>query len=122
MARLIPAAGYIYLASPYSHKDPFIREVRYLWVMKEMGLLLKGGLHVYSPIVHCHELAKVCDLPRDSSFWEKYNFVMLGAAEYLYQLMIPGWQESVGCKAEWVEAQRLGIPVIQYEPKEHILS
>lgn len=121
MSRLIPSAGYIYLASPYSHKDPFIREVRYLWVMKEMGLLLKGGLHVYSPIVHCHELAKVTDLPREAAFWERYNFVMLAAAEYMYLLMIPGWEESIGCKAEVAEARGRGIPVIQYEPKEHIL-
>ena len=114
--------SFSYLASPYSHPDSSVRERRYVAVKAATAKLLARKVWVFSPIVHCHELAKVCDLPRDSSFWEKYNFVMLGAAEYLYQLMIPGWHESIGCKAEWEEAKRLGIPVIQYEPKEHILS
>lgn len=118
MSRLIPSAGFIYLASPYSHKDPFIREMRYLWVMKEMGAMLKTGLYVYSPIVHCHELVKVCDLPRDAAFWEKYNFTMLAAAEYLYLLVIPGTRESIGCAAEIKQAQSCNIPIIEFEPKE----
>lgn len=116
--RMIPTAGYVYLASPYSHPDPFMREKRYLDTMKELTGFLKQGVHVYSPIVHCHELAKIADLPRDAGFWERYNFTMLAAAEYLWVLMLPGHSESKGIAGEIAEAKRLGIPVIDVEPKE----
>ena len=116
--RMIPSRGYMYLASPYSHPDPFVRETRYLWAMKELTHALKMGIHVYSPIVHCHELAKIADLPRDAKFWELYNFTMLAAAEQLWVLMIPGWQESKGIAGEIEEAKRVGIQVMQIEPKE----
>lgn len=119
--RQIPSNGYQYLASPYSHPDPFVREARYLWTMKELTHTLKMGLYVYSPIVHCHELAKVADMPRDAKFWERYNFCMLAAAEQLWILMLPGWQESKGIEGEAHEAQRLGIPIINVEPKETLL-
>ena len=114
---MIPSAGYMYLASPYSHPDPFIREFRYLAAMRELTRLLKDGVHVYSPIVHCHELAKIADMPRAADFWERYNFTMLAAAEQLWVLMIDGWQESKGIAGEIAEAQRLRLPIIQIEEK-----
>lgn len=102
----------VYLASPYSHKDPFVREWRYLRTMRELGRLLRRGLIVYSPIVHCHELAKIADLPRDAKFWERYNFRMIDAASQLLVLMLPGWEESVGIADEVKHAE---------ETKKHIL-
>ena len=108
---------YIYLAPPYSHSDPFVREARYLWAMKELGDLLKQGFCVYSPIVHCHELAKIDSLPKEAAFWESYNFRMLAKTDVLWVLMLPGWKESLGVTAEITEALRLLIPVMQVEPK-----
>lgn len=116
--RLIPSAGYVYLASPYSHANPFVREMRYLRTTQALANALKQGIYMYSPIVHCHELAKIADLPRDAGFWEKYNFTMLAAAEILWVLMLPGWMESKGIASEIVEAKRIGLPVVQIEPEE----
>ena len=123
--RLIPSAGFMYLASPYSHPDPFMREMRYLWTMHEMTLMLQSGLAVYSPIVHCHELAKIADLPREAAFWMKYNFTMLAAAEILGVLMLPGWKESVGVTAEISKARDnlaggSAIEIMYIEPKRSI--
>lgn len=81
-------------------------------------MMLKDGLMVYSPIVHCHELAKIADMPKDAAFWEKYNFTMLAAAENVGVLMIDGWEKSVGIAGEVEEAKRLHIPVLQIQPKE----
>lgn len=110
--------GFIYLASPYSHPSPWIRERRYLEAMECMTFYLKQGHAVYSPIVHCHELAKIADLPRDAGFWESYNFKMLAASRELWILLIDGWQDSKGCKAEMAEAERLGILISHVNPLE----
>ena len=85
--------------------------------MRELTGWLKQGVHIYSPIVHCHELAKIADMPRDAGFWERYNFTMLAAAEQLWVLMIAGWLESKGIAGEITEAKRLEIPIIYIEEK-----
>jgi hypothetical protein len=86
--------------------------------MKELVRMLKEGLAVYSPIVHCHELAKIVDMPRAAGFWEKYNFVMLEAAETFGILMLPGWEESVGIAGETKKAQDCRLRIIRIEPGE----
>lgn len=107
--------GYIYLASPYSHKDPFIRELRYLRAMEAVVTLMKRGTTVYSPIVHCHELAKIADLPRDADWWEQHNFNMLAGAVELHVLTLPNWIGSIGIGKEILRATELSKPIIYLE-------
>lgn len=98
----------IYLASPYTHPDPFVREQRYLEAAKMCAEYLKQRRWVYSPIVHCHELAKIIELPKDASYWEAYNYHMLSRSTELHVLMIEGWGESKGVAAEinfWTNLQ-----------------
>jgi hypothetical protein len=113
---MIPSSGYSYLCSPYSHVDPEVKNARYLATLRETAALLKIGLFIYSPIVHCHELARIANLPTDAEFWKKYNYCMIAAAECVKVLMLDGWRESVGIEGEVIEAQRLGIPVTHIEP------
>lgn len=101
----------LYIASPYSHKDPNVMEQRYLMVRAFSALGLKKGFMVYSPIVHCHELAKAEDLPKDFEFWMTYNKHMIGRSSALVVCCIPGWQESLGVTEEITFAGDLKIPV-----------
>lgn len=101
----------IYLASPYTHPDPFVREERYLRTAKALTFLLAREEWAYSPIVHCHELAKIGGLPVDHLFWQKYDFHMLSKCDKFVILRIDGWQRSKGVAAEKAEAERLGISV-----------
>lgn len=103
--------AYSYLASPYSDPDPFVREARYLAAAKCVSILLSAGKWVYSPIVHCHELAKIAALPGEFEFWRTYNMEMLERAHALKVLTIPGWEESKGVQAEITVARNLSIPV-----------
>lgn len=105
------AKAMIYLASPYSHPDPLVREERYLrasWICVQ---LLQQGRWVYSPIVHCHEMAKTWDLPRDVEFWKQYNLHMLDRASELLILRILGWTESKGIAIEKAYAESHNISV-----------
>jgi hypothetical protein len=91
---------YIYVASPYSHPDPDIREKRFLAVRSYVGKMLKDGVPVFSPIVHCHQIALDFGLPTDASFWRNYAAAMLRNASYLHVLTLPGWEESIGVAYE----------------------
>lgn len=93
-------SGFIYVASPYSHPDAEIRHRRYLRVMWYVMNLLKNRQWCYSPIVHCHEMARIHALPVDAIFWMDYNYALLSSARELHVLCLEGWQESVGVKGE----------------------
>jgi hypothetical protein len=103
--------GLIYLASPYTDKDPGVRERRFEAVTKAAGILMADGEYVFSPITHGHEIAKRCKLPTDWSYWRGYCVVMISCCSLLCVLCIDGWKESVGVQAEIEIAKELGIPV-----------
>ena len=52
----------IYLAGPYSHKDPLIREQRFKMLNKYAAHLMRQGHIVYSPISMSHPIAVDNDL------------------------------------------------------------
>lgn len=93
-------SGFIYIASPYSHADPEVRERRYQQVMYYTAALLGTRRWCYSPIVHCHELANTHNIPTDAQYWMNYNFAMLSSAKELHVYCLDGWQDSVGVAAE----------------------
>lgn len=102
----------IYLASPYSNKDPHIVRDRFLLVEQCTALLIQQGIFVWSPIVHCHEMAAKYKLPTDAAFWKSYNFDFIRRADAVYILRIPGWDESVGVKMEMDLANSAMIPLV----------
>jgi nucleoside 2-deoxyribosyltransferase len=101
----------IYLASPYSHKDPEIREQRFQSVCKHAARLMRQGHTVLSPIAHSHPIAQY-DLPKDWNFWKNQDEEMMKACDVVYVLMIDGWQESIGVTAEIQWAKENNIPVV----------
>ncbi len=103
----------IYLASPYTHKDKATEEGRYHAAMAACASYAENGEHVYSPIVHWHNIANLYDLPTDAKFWHDHNMHMLAKADSLHILNIDGYLRSKGIQAEISEAKRLGIPVLK---------
>ena len=100
----------IYLAAPYSHPDPAVREERYRQTCWHAVRLMREGRLVYSPIVHSHPLAQL-GLPGDWPFWAEHNREMLGASSRLVVLALDGWQESQGVAAEVEIARELELPI-----------
>ena len=88
-----------------------MKEERYLRALKATQYLLSQRRWVYSPIVHCHELAKIGGLPGDFEFWKDYNFAVIAACDLFMILRIEGWDASKGVAQEKLEAERLGIKV-----------
>lgn len=102
---------YTYLASPYSHPDWLVREVRFRAVEVAAHTLMKRGVAVFSPIVYTHALAIKNKLPFTAGYWENLNETMVRASGELRILMLPQWKESQGIARERNWAQQYNIPV-----------
>lgn len=102
----------IYLASPYSDPDPAVREWRFQEVCRAAAQMIAEGQMVLSPIVHCHPIALMGNLPLDWQYWERYTMEILPMCVSMTVLMLPGWVESKGVSDEILIAQRLEKPVI----------
>ena len=105
----------IYLASPYTHPCPAVRQDRFERVSRVAGKFMKRGNLIFSPITHGHALCTLTPdgLPEDYAFWEEHCLSFLrNWANYMYVFTLPGWELSCGVQAEIAEAKRLGLPVL----------
>jgi len=104
----------IYVASPYSHSDPAIREHRYRMAMNYVyHNTMSGTPRLFSPILYTHEMACKYNMPADFDFWQSFCLAWLDRAEELHILKLEGWQESRGLLAEWNHARRLNLPILE---------
>ena len=107
----MPEKQLTYLAVPYSNDDPSIRTHRFEMVSRVAAWLMKHGHIVYSPISHCHPIAKY-GLSGGWSFWQHYDLPFLQYARLFVVLPLEGWHSSVGIRSETQEAMRLEIPIM----------
>lgn len=110
----------IYLASPYSHHDPVIVKTRFLLVEQCCATLIQQGHFVWSPIVHCHEMATKYAMPTDAQFWKEYNFDFIRRCDRMLVLDIEGWMESKGIQMEMRMADEAMIPTFFVTPEGDI--
>ena len=101
----------IYLACPYSHPDPAVREQRFDAVNKAAARLMADGRHVFSPISHTHPIALVGELPLGWDYWQEYDRIMLAACSEVIVLILDGWQQSKGVQGEIAIARDMGLPI-----------
>lgn len=91
----------IYLAQPYSHPDPQVRVARFkIAECVTAYFLSRHKEHILSPIVHCHRIAALYNLPSDFDFWQNYNFATLRTCSELRVMELPGYENSKGLAAE----------------------
>lgn len=89
----------IYLASPYTGTKEEMQQ-RYETVLHVTATFIANKHWVYSPIVHCHEMAVRYSLPRDHTFWYEYDKNTIERADSVYVLQLPGWETSNGVRGE----------------------
>ena len=100
-----------YVAAPYSHDDPAVRELRFRKINAYCAAQMAAGVILYSPISHCHPIAFEHALPTDWAFWERFDRAMIGCCQRLTVLTLDGWRESRGVQAEIKIALDMNIPV-----------
>jgi nucleoside 2-deoxyribosyltransferase len=100
----------IYLCSPYTHVDPAVVEYRFESACIAAASLMKQGHIVFSPIAHSHPISKYLG-KEDHQFWLRQDYDFLEQCDELIILMLDGWRESVGIKAEIEMAMDLEITI-----------
>ncbi len=99
----------IYLASPYAHESPSVREARLEAVRHVCGRMVNDGKIVMSPLVYLGELAFKGVHPPQG--WYAWDLQFLARSDELLVLQLPGWEDSKGVMVEIAGAQTKGIPV-----------
>lgn len=105
-----------YLASPYSHPDPAVREGRYRAACAVAAILSARGDLVFSPVSHGHGIGLSGRLPVSWEYWQRLDLRMLASCDSLTVLCVAGWRESRGVQAEIEAARELGLPVLLVDP------
>lgn len=112
----------IYLASPYFHPDPSIREKRFRDVCHVAAHFMRKGIYIFCPIAHTHPIVESGDLPKGWDYWQEYDRQMLSVCSELWIVQLDGWKESVGIKGEIQIAREMGLSIkyVRYYPNDII--
>ena len=113
---------FIYLATPYTHGDPAVREKRFLEVTLVAAYFVRKGENIFSPITHFHPMAKYSGLPDTWEFWREIDDIYLSHCKALYVLTADGWEESIGVQAEIAIAKELELPIYTFDFASHVLQ
>lgn len=115
-----------YLAAPYSHPDPAIRERRFRAINRAAAILIKSGKIVFSPISMSHPIAEAHGMPKGFDFWERQDLAFLDISREMIILPLAGWLESLGVLAEARFCLSRMIPVtvcsLQYPAVEDFIK
>lgn len=111
-----------YVGSPYSHRDPAVREERWRLVVEACADLIEMGITVFSPIAHAHPIAISRDLDPGFEFWRDFDLAMIERTSEFYVLCLKGWDASSGLAAEIDYARSIGhtvkyvTPIVDSQP------
>jgi hypothetical protein len=110
LVKLLNNPDLVYLASPYTHVDPEVRETRFREVCALASSLMSRGIKVFSPIAHSHPIlihGRDCD--PGWAHWKAFDLHMLAKCDVLLVYTLDGWEESTGVQAEIEEAEFLSM-------------
>lgn len=83
-----------YLACPYSHSNPRIREQRWRASNAEAARLIRDGYAVIAPISQSHPIARDHGLGLDWQAWAEHDRELIRRCDEVHVLCIDGWRES----------------------------
>jgi len=97
----------IYLACPYWHENPEIRQARYEKVTAKAGELMDIDTIIFSPITHSHPIALTME-NQNHEFWLNQDKHYLDWCTELWVFCLCGWKESTGVawEIDYITKQR----------------
>ncbi|MGZ3786852.1 MAG: DUF1937 family protein, partial [Bdellovibrio sp.] len=85
--------GYFYISNPYNGSDEQ-KSIRAQTAARVCGLLLKKGVHAWSPIVHNHAMMSTFNefsLEERQTLMLEFDFSLLRGSSGMIVLEIEGW-------------------------------
>ncbi len=102
----------VYIASPLSSSDEEEMDRRYHEACRLTAEMVEAGITAVSPVVHAYPMARHWKLGMGWRQWKDLDLALLrGSSCLVVATEVPGWDESVGVKAEIEAAQEWGIPI-----------
>lgn len=99
----------IYLASPYTHEDSYVREIRFLQSSRATAWIINTHrLNVFGAITHTQALVTRYQMPVQWEFWAEYDTAFISHAKEVWVLCIPGYTNSTGVTTERKLATAMG--------------
>jgi len=98
----------IYLATPYTHPDPSIQEIRYEKACELTSIIATCSVPCYSPIAFWHPIAQRYNLPGGFEFWRDQDAAAMRGCSELWAVKLEGWARSRGVAHEmsqWQDAK-----------------
>ena len=101
----------IYLAISYSS----MKESSYVQANEATAIIMNKGINVFSPISHCHIIAKEHQLPTSWDYWMQIDFQFIDWAEEVWVLIpkegVQYLHDSPGVNAEIKYAKNKNLPI-----------
>ena len=101
----------IYLASPYSHRDPALRQSRYKIACRATAKLIAARIPVFSPLCNSVPAEELGGLEADHETYMAVDLPILRRCDELLIVALDGWEESLGVRREMFEALALRKPI-----------
>lgn len=99
----------VYLAAPYAHTNPTVRDMRAQEATACAAWLMRQGIGVFSPLTHGHPIGITLG-PTTYDDWALVDERVLAACDAVLVLDLPGATASEGVRRELELARRMGIP------------
>lgn len=112
--------SYFYISNPYNGTEAE-KNHRAEVAARSCALLLKRGVHAWSPIVHNHSMLKtnnIFTLEERRTVVLNFDFTLLRASSGMIVLEIDGWDRSFGVNAEIELCRKLDIPIKYLNPSD----
>lgn len=109
-----------YLASPFSHANPFVQTVRYEIINYIAARLMEEGYMLMEPIGSCYDKSTKYKMPGGYEYWKHRDRTLIDHSEGVIVAMMKGWSYSVGVSDEIDRAIKHGLPVYLLDVSEFI--
>lgn len=113
---------FIYLASPYSSKDPAIQKYRGFLIDQILAeLYMQTGYAIFPPILVSRKIKELAGDNIGTSFsaWKDVDLCVIKHCDEVWVAMMDGWQESIGVTAEIAYAIKHRITVRYFNPNTY---
>ena len=112
-----PPEPIIYLAAPYTHRDPTVTRQRVQATTHHAIADIINGQIVFSPVSYTETIQDMGFRPNTENDWYAFDIAFMKRCQELRVLQLPGWRESHGVTLEINTAEELNIPIRYTKPR-----